>query len=126
MSDALRRLKREFTGAPSVELYQRVQREQLRTRVETPWPCEGRISVAEGVVAELPGHDLVDVPVGDQLYAEAELDKLVDHPRGWVKLKVCTACGGIRKVRMVRRATDDPNDPYRQFFTNILPELETP
>lgn len=108
MSDDLRRAKRAYAADPTTENYVEVQRWQLRTRLETPWPCEG----THGNGDELPGHDLVNVPKGDALYVEV-------FPNGapqFTYLRCCTRCGGVRRVTSVPR----PGNP---FFRSIEEKL---
>lgn len=109
MSDDLRRAKRAYAADPTTENYVEVQRWQLRTRLETPWPCE----VAHGNGDVLPGHDLVDVPYEDQLYVEMGLPMPSDGKRH-IRLRCCTRCGGIRRILMVPRP--EPDNP---FFRNV-------
>jgi len=106
VSDDLRRAKRAYAAEPTTENYVEVQRWQLRTRLETPWPCDG----THGNGDILPGHDMVDVPGGDALYAEV-------FPNGtpqFTRLRCCTRCGGIRRV--VSIASPDTTPFFAQYL----------
>lgn len=110
MSDDLRRAKKAYLQEPTTENYLAVQRWQLRTRLETPWPCDG----THGNGDMLPGHDLVDVPEGDELYLEVFPDGIPFD----IHLRCCTRCGGVKRIKKLRRP--DPDNP---FFQNVLRNL---
>lgn len=126
MDDVLRLAKRTFVSDPTVENYRNVQRMQLRQRTEPPWPCGGGMCQQAYGLHECPrrfegsiclagptrGHDMVDVPLGDPLYAECGLPTIIGSSRSYVLLRVCTHCGGTHRVKMVQRNwTGDPLFP---------------
>lgn len=113
MSDDLKRAKRAYASDPTTENYVEVQRWQLRTRLETPWPCEG----THGNGDVLPGHDLVDVPEGDALYAEQNLPAR-SRDGSFIRLRCCTRCGGVRRIKMVPRP-----DPNNALFRSVEEKL---